>query len=151
MMLTAVLFWALAITCCGYGAIYGGRSGRQVAVVYLLAITATIPANRMQVDWMHTHWPVFLVDLGLGIALYVIAMRSQRYWPLWIMGFHLITITSHLSAAVSPSMASKFYFGLATFWSIPKLLTIVIGVTLDRKGGITDHGLDYPRNSPSPG
>lgn len=127
------------LLCCGYGALFGGRDGRWVALVYISAVALTVPAQMLQRSWGDTHWPVFLVDLCLFLGLYGIAMRSRHYWPVWMAGFHLITMTTHLASAVAPSFAAKVYFGLATFWAVPKLLIILIGVSLDRRAGITVH------------
>lgn len=138
-MAVATLFWALVILCCGYGAIFGGRDGLWIAAIYLAAVILTVPAQLLQQSWGGLNWPVLLVDFGLLCGLYVISMRTNRYWPLWVTGFHLITITTHLAAAVAPSFAARVYFGMATLWAIPKLLVIVVGVTLDWRAGISDH------------
>ncbi|QLC24883.1 hypothetical protein HFP57_07475 [Parasphingopyxis algicola] len=138
-MAIAILFWAMMLLCCGYGALFGGRDGLLIAIIYMVAVLLTVVGQLIQQSWAGVNWPVLLVDFGLLCGLYAVSMRSNRYWPLWITGFHLITMTTHLAALVAPSFAARVYFGMATLWAIPKLLVIVVGVTLDRRAGISDH------------
>lgn len=142
-MTIPVLFWTLMILCCGYAALFGGREGRMMAALYVSAVILTVPAQLVQRDWgTGMNVPVFIVDLGLMIGLYVFAMRSNRYWPLWVAGFHIITLTAHLATLATPTYGSRVYYGLATLWAVPKLLVIAIGVELDRRAGIGRHEHD---------
>ncbi|MCA1748597.1 MAG: hypothetical protein ABR601_07250 [Parasphingopyxis sp.] len=120
----------------------------MMAALIVIAVILTVPAQNMQQDWgAGMNVPVFLVDLALMIGLYLLAMHSRRYWPLWVAGFHLITMTTHLATLAAPTYAVKVYFGLATFWAVPELLIIAFGVELDRRAGIRDHELDPPRRA----
>lgn len=137
-MAVAISFWVFAAICCGYGALFGGRDGKWVASLYMGAILLTVPAQLLQQQLGDSIWPVILVDTWLLCGLCWVAMRTNRYWPLWVAGFHIITMTAHLAALISPSFTARVYFGLATMWAIPKLLVILIGVAQDRRFGITD-------------
>ncbi|MEO1167860.1 MAG: hypothetical protein AAFW97_04020 [Pseudomonadota bacterium] len=134
----ALFFWALVIICCTYGAYFGGRTGRWLAVLLIGASLLTLVAQSAQTMLGGAIWPIMLVDLLLFAGLYWLAMRSNRFWPLWVAGFHLITLTTHLAVLLAPSFAARVYIGLATFWSIPGLIIILIGVTMDRQAGIKD-------------
>ena len=65
-----------------------------------------------------------------------------RYWPLWVAGFHLITLTTHLATFAAPNYAFRVYFGLATIWAVPKLLVLAYGVELDRRAEVGHHELE---------
>lgn len=114
-----------------------------MAALYFTAVLFTLPVQGNQQDWEGgINVPVFLVDLGLMVGLYILAMRSRRYWPLWVAGFHLITLTTHLATFAAPTYAFRVYFGLATIWAVPKLLVLAYGVELDRRAGIGRHEYD---------
>lgn len=138
-MALPILFWALTILCCTYGAVFGGRDGRMVAAIFITGALLTIPAQILQESWNQVAWPVMIVDFAVLVGLYWVAMRTNRWWPLWVTGFHLIAMTSHLAVLVAPHFAARVYFGLATLWAVPMLLVILIGVARDRRFGITDH------------
>lgn len=137
-MLAASLFWGLTLTCCGFAAAYGGRAGRQVAALYVLACLATMAAWLVQLAWTHTHYAIFAVDCALLVALVAVALGSDRWFPTWFAGFHLVAVVSHLASIIAPGFAPKVYFLLQGFWSVPMLLSLVIGVALDRRQGIKD-------------
>ena len=111
----------------------------MVAAIFVGGALLTIPAQILQQSWDHVAWPVMVVDLAVLIGLYWVAMRTKRWWPLWVTGFHLIAMTSHLAVIVAPNFTARVYFGLATLWAVPMLLVILIGVARDRRFGITDH------------
>ena len=136
--MAAALFWSLVLVCCGYGAAYGGRDGRRLAVIYVLACLLTVVASRLDHDWARTQPWVMAVDLLLMVALVWLALRSSRWFPIWFAGFHLVAVASHLASAVAPGFATKIYFLLQALWSIPMLLVFAIGVTIDRQAGVVD-------------
>lgn len=136
-MLVALLFWSLAILCCGFAALYGGRSGMRVAVAIVLALIATalVPdGNR----WLAPNLWALAVDSMLLIVLAQVAIRSNRWFPVWAAGLQLLGVTTHVASIVAPSFAPNVYFLLQAFWAIPMFLTLAVGVALDRAAGITD-------------
>ncbi len=136
--MAALLFWILVLVCCGFGAVYGGRDGRRLALVYVLACIATVPAGRLDRDWGHMHLAVLGVDLILLAALLWISLSSRRWFPIWFTGFHVAAICSHLATLLVPSYAPKVYFLLQGLWSLPMLLSFAIGADLDRRGRVRD-------------
>lgn len=137
-MVAALAFWVLAICCCGYAAVAGGRDGRAIAAIYLSACVATVVAWWVQPDWRHTNQATFAVDLVLLVALVALALRSQRWFPIWFAGLHLLAIVSHAGSILAPGFAYKVYFLMQAFWAVPMLLSLAIGVALDRRAGIAD-------------
>lgn len=136
--MAALLFWALTLTCCAFAAAYGGRAGRAIAALYILACAATVGAWFLERDWTRTHVATFAVDALLLVALLRVALASDRWFPIWFTGFHLVAVVSHLASYIAPGFLLEIYFLLQAFWSIPMLLALVIGVALDRQGGVRD-------------
>lgn len=137
-MLVVLSFWILTLLCCGFAALFGGRAGRAVAFIYIAAVAATSLATRDPKAWSDPHLPALAVDLMLLAALLWVALRADRWFPIWFTGFHLVAVVSHLASILAPGFAPKLYFLLQSLWSVPMLLTLVIGITLDRQAGIRD-------------
>lgn len=137
-MLVALSFWILTLLCCGFATLFGGRSARAIAIIYIVAVAATALATRDPKAWADPHVPALAVDLTLLAGLLWVALRSDRWFPLWFTGFHLVAVASHLASILAPGFAPKLYFLLQSMWSVPMLLTLVIGITLDRQAGIDD-------------
>jgi hypothetical protein len=53
-------------------------------------------------------------------------------------GFHLIAVTTHLSTLLAPEFTPRIYRGMETLWAVPITLSMMIGIMLDRRAGITD-------------
>lgn len=144
-MIVALLFWALLLACLGFATLYGGRDGRRLAGVYLANVILTIPATLLGPEWHHPQLLVFLVDALLLVALFWIVMTTDRWFPVWFTGFHLVAVLSHLASLFVPGYAYKVYFLLQSFWSLPMLLSLVIGIALDRNAGVCDELDPRPR------
>lgn len=126
-----LIFLMLVAASCGTAALLGGRDGRWIAFLYVLAIIGTHFARVARPSWASPHLPVFLVDLALLIGLVAVAMNSRRYWPIWIAGLHVLTVTSHASVWVVGSFDARAYFVLESVWAPVKLVILLIGVLLD--------------------
>lgn len=87
----------------------------------------------LDTQWRHTHWPLLMVDTGYLFATYAFALRSDRFWPLWITAVQLLTVASHLATIVAPDFVPKIYSAIATFWVVPLLLSMVSWVYLDHR------------------
>jgi hypothetical protein len=57
-----------------------------------------------------------------------VALRSSRFWPLWVAGLQLTTSVAHVLKAVNADLLPHAYAAAARFWSYPILLIIAIGI-----------------------
>lgn len=126
-----IIFLALVAVSCGAAAVLGGRDGRRVAFLYVLAIIGTHYARLVEPSWASPHLPVFLVDLTLLMGLVTVALSSQRYWTIWIAGLHVLTVASHASVFFIGSFDARAYFVMESVWSPVKLVILLVGVLMD--------------------
>lgn len=132
-MVIGLLFWALTLLCCSYAILFGGRDGRLAAFLILAASALSLPPMFMGEAYGETELIIFAVDLLLLASLYLLMLGSRRYWPIWMVGFHLIAVVTHLSTLLEPSFKPLIYWAMGSFWAIPVLLSMLIGVELDRR------------------
>lgn len=135
------LFTIVLFASCAYACVAGGREGRWISCLLISAALLTIPASYLDRSWSRTQLPVLGVDVLLLAGLGYIAARSRRHWPLWVAGFHLVSVSTHAARLAEPSLKPLIYFALQSFWSLPGLLVMVAGIMLDRRRGL-------PRNAP---
>jgi len=70
---------------------------------------------------------LFFIDLLVFGSFLTIALRSTRFWPMWVAGLQLTATSVHLLKLINPDLM-RFVFGAAlAFWSYPILLLIGIG------------------------
>jgi len=130
-LLIGVFFWLLTLASSAYASIMGGRDGRAVAAIMIGASIATLVAQN-NAAWSHTQNMVLVVDSGMFLLLYALAMRSDRYWPIWIAAFQLATVSSHIATIPLGEVSARIYQMIATVWVIPLQLTLVFGIWKDR-------------------
>ena len=70
---------------------------------------------------------VFIVDAATFAGFAFIALRSERFWPLWLSGLQLTTVFAHLMKAIQLDLMPQAYAAAARFWVYPIFLVIVIG------------------------
>jgi len=122
------IFWALLLLTCGY-ALWRGRSDeRIVAASCLVASIATrFAISPLSVRYADLEGGLLVID-ALMLAVFVaIALRSDRFWPLWVAGLQLTNSLSHLMKVVDADLVPLAYGAAAAFWSYPILLILAIG------------------------
>ncbi len=117
----------------GYASIYGGRTGRAGSAIFVLATALTAFGTLLNPTWGSTSYAVFAVDSGCLLLLAALAIHSNRFWPIWAVGFQLVAVATHIATLWIPDIVPKAYQAILSFWSIPILWVMVAGTRKDRK------------------
>lgn len=123
------LYWTMLFAILLYALFKGGKEHRIAAVGCVVATLAT-RLLRGQDDSLYSNVEVgvLFVDAALFALFLAIALRSQRFWPLWVAGFHLVTVTAHGLRAMKVDLIPTAYALAVQFWSYPVLLCIAIAI-----------------------
>src|SRR4051812_49654193 len=141
-MLNTIVYLVLLIACCVYASLRGGAPERIAAAIiavgsvltYAVMPTAATSYNDVRLD-------AFLIDLACLVGFLILALRAERYWPLWVTALQIIEIAGHGVKLADPDVIRRaFAFALA-FWSYPMLLLIAIG-TWRHQGRLARFGTD---------
>lgn len=127
-MLRLLLFNALLFGVWAYALWRGRTDEKLIASVCVIASLATFAlAAPVDLRYSTLEFGVLAVDLlVLGVFIHV-ALRSDRFWPLWVSGLQLTTSIAHLLKAVQPELLPIAYAMAGRFWSYPILLILAIG------------------------
>ena len=127
-----IIYWVMTLCCCLYAAIAGGRAGRvSAALITFITIAGFYAALMAQRSWGHTVYPLLALDMLCLIAFLMIALRSDRWWPLWTTACALATVTTHLASIAQLGISPAVYHGLKGLWAVPMQLFMVRGIVLD--------------------
>ncbi len=135
------LFRILLAFVAAYVFLRGRRDEREVGLVLVLGVIAThlvISPLKPRFAGVETH--VFAVDLIVFAGFLWVALRSERFWPLWIAGLQLTAIMGHVLKAVDIHLFSKAYGAAMVFWSYPFLLILAIGTWRSLRRHVSDKG-----------
>lgn len=124
-------FWAV----CGFAVWKGGWEERIVGGALALAILAT-PIVKDH-HWLGPQWGVLSVDLVLLVLIGVIALRTERWWPLPAAAFQLLGVMTHAARIADQSVGGWAYITAGVIWSYALLITITVGAFNHWRGGIT--------------
>ena len=122
------LFRILLVLVALYALLRGKRDERQVGLIFVVGVVATelvLPAPELRFAGVETH--LMLVDVAVFLGFGWVALRSERFWPLWIAGLQLTAIFGHVLKAVEVDLFSRAYAAALVFWAYPMLLILAIG------------------------
>jgi hypothetical protein len=125
--MNVLLYLVILVVCCLYAIVRGGPPERLGALALIAAVVATrfVPASGT-IRFQTIEYGVMAVDMTLLIAIVVIAIRAQRYWPMWMAAILLDTVVTHL-LMLSPKLIPWSYSVMIAAWSYPMPLILAIG------------------------
>lgn len=73
------------------------------------------------------------IDVSLFVALLVLAIKADRYWPIWLAAVQLVALGFHGVRAYDPDILPVIYNRLVGWLGYPMLILMTIGIWRDRK------------------
>ena len=127
-MLNPILYHLILAAICGYALWRGRFDERFTAIVCLVATFATrLALSPTAQRYSSLEVGVLIVDSVTFVAFSFIALRSERFWPLWVSGLQLTTTMAHFMKAIDASLFPQAYAAAGRFWGYPILLILAIG------------------------
>lgn len=124
----AYTYYIFLLACCGYAIFRGGRSEYFGAAIMMIGSISTLAVGRMfGTYWTGVEEGIFVVDVTALFALIHLALKSDRFWPIWATAFHLLAVTIHTAMMVAPQITPWAFGTGAVFWAYPMLLALAIG------------------------
>lgn len=123
-----IIFWALLLSICGY-AFWRGQSEERIAAgaCFLATLVTVLDIAPVGLRYRSIDPAQLAIDGAMLATFIVIALRSDRFWPLWVAGLQLTMSLSHLMKAIDSSLIPRVYAAAAVLWSYPILFIILIG------------------------
>ena len=127
-----VLYFLLLLGVTLYGFLRGGREERHaIAICFAASLGSLAIMLPEDVDYRNLQPIVALIDLGVLFAFVAIALKSERFWPLWVAGLQLTSTTGHLLKLLKPDMVSIAYSASLAIWSY--LILLILGAAVWRQ------------------
>ncbi len=128
------VFLILFGAACIYALYRGGAPERWVAVVIIgmlvldPAVHLVTPLEYAALDPGH-----FVIDLAGWLALLAIALRANRFWPLWVVSLQTIAMVSHATRLLDMTIHPKAYMIMQIASSYPLLIVLMMGTYYHQK------------------
>lgn len=119
--LPAYVWPATVMTACALAVWRGGPNERLAAGGMLACWALSMVAYQRGLD---TEWGILAIDV-VGLALFVwIALRSRRFWPLFVAGFQLLAVATHLAQGLDAGVSGWAYITAEIIWGYLVAFTI---------------------------
>ena len=112
-------------------ALSGNRPAQRFLIAILGATVLSAASDILLPKAITAHAYLAIDAMLLAIALYFV-LRTTSYWPIWFAGFHSIAVASEIARLAYSGPMPGIYLDLAGFWSVPALLSMVMGINMDR-------------------
>ena len=127
-MLGPFIFAPLLLAVSIYALWRGGTDERIVAATCIAGTAATMLAiSPLAQRYEGVEEGLLLVDLAVLGGFVAVALRSRRFWPLWVAGLQLTTSLGHLLKGVDQDLLPQAYGAALQFWSYPILIILAVG------------------------
>lgn len=127
-MLNPQTYYAVLVAVCAYAFLRGRTDERVVASIFIIAsLSSALIAPAKESVYSRMETGILIVDVLAFAAFVLVALRSERFWPLWVAGLQLTTLLSHIIKAARIDLMPQAYGAAARFWVYPIFLIIVIG------------------------
>ena len=128
------IFIPLLLAVCLYAWWRGGADERTVAAACLAGTAATLLViSPLRERYASLEEGLLLVDLAVLAGFITVALRSKRFWPLWVAGLQLTTSIGHVLKGIDTDLLPRAYGAALQFWSYPILIILAVGTYRSHK------------------
>lgn len=86
---------------------------------------------------------VLIVDGVMFVGMTALAMRANRYWPIWVAALQLCSVLGHVSAGLDANILPTAYYLLTAYGAYPIWVFAVIG-SVRHQQRLRAYGSDPP-------
>jgi hypothetical protein len=110
---------------CGAAMWKGGAPERLTAAWLVLGWAATLLLRDPR--WPHLQWGTLTIDVAFFVFLLVLALRTDRFWPIFAAGFQFLAVLTHLARLLDREMGSWVYLTADIIWTYLILFALAVG------------------------
>jgi hypothetical protein len=122
------LFLTLLVLVALYAFLRGKRDERHVGIIMIVGMIASnLAVSPVQERFASVESNLMLVDLAVFAGFLWVALRSSRFWPLWVAGLQLTAMFGHVLKLIDMELFARAYGAALIFWAYPMVLILAIG------------------------
>jgi len=123
-----LVYGLLLAGCWGYALWRGGAPERIGATILGIgSVLTAMAASNVAISFKSVETGILVVDLAASVAFLALALRADRFWPLWVAAFQILGTAGHGVKYVDPEVLRRTYAFIIVFWSYLMIALLVIG------------------------
>ena len=128
-----LVFLILLIATTAYAFTFGGAPERIGAALYGVACLLSFVAEAaIRYTFRSVEIGILAIDTLLFVFFVLLALRANRFWPLWVSGLLGLGVLGHLAMMLRPQVIAWAYAVILSIWSYPILLLVCVGTAAHR-------------------
>lgn len=138
-MLPKSVFWTILLLIVGYAS-WRGRTDERLAAGACFGATlfTHFILGPLKIRYSTVEPGLLALDIAMLAIFVAIALRSSRFWPLWVAGLQLTMSMAHVLKAIDEHLLPRAYAAAVVFWTYPILLIIAIGTWRQHRRELRD-------------
>jgi len=126
--LNVVVYQVLLLACWAYALVRGGPPERIGVTILVAGSYLTMAAaSAFHTGFRSVEVGILIVDLLCLAAFLALALRADRFWPLWVAALHAIGTAAHAVKSFDPDIVSRTYAFMLAIWAYPMILLMIAG------------------------
>lgn len=108
----------------------GGQPERRIAIAFnaLFFLSALADATFGASQFVKVALTNFFLDCLSLVALLLVALRANRWWPLWASALQLIVVVAHIAKAAEIRGMAGVYWGMTTIPTYIQFIILLAGI-----------------------
>ena len=114
--------------CLGLILLLGGQPERVGAIILIVGSLATgvVSAGILgSSTWDDLETGILAVDVVVLIALWAVALTSDRFWPYWVTAWQLLAVLVHLQMVFFANIVPSAYSYASMYLAFPMVLLML--------------------------
>ena len=133
-MIVGIIFWLLFLGATGYILWKGSPPKHQAIGIMIFGVAATtIAIAAGNHKWLPLNLAVLWIDMIALILFMRLAIRSEDYWPLFLVGWQLATVTIHIASSFAQALIPKAYGIGQGIWAYLQFATIFGATVMEQR------------------
>lgn len=134
-MATNVLVYLILLNLCWAYALWRGgtpeRIGATILAVGSFLTAAAIDDGRGSFQGVEVD--VVVIDILCSLAFVSLALRADRFWPLWLAALQVGGTAGHAVKFIDPHIVPRAYAFMLAAWAYPMLVLLFAGTWRHRR------------------
>ena len=134
MATNVLVYLILLMSCWAYALWRGGtpeRIGATILAVGSFLTAAAIGSGRGSFQGVEVG--VVLIDILCSLAFVALALRADRFWPLWLAALQVGGTAGHAVKFIDPNIIPRAYAFMLAAWAYPMLVLLFAGTWRHRR------------------
>ena len=107
---------------------WGGRPERIIATMMVAAAATNLALGVPAARYRLVDHAQLAVDGLLFLGTLAVALRANRFWPLWLVAIELVALGAHGVRAYDPQIVPILYARLTAQVVYPTLVVLALGI-----------------------